>query len=262
MIGWYFLIGGTAGFLSGLLGIGGGMIIVPALLFLFTHALNLSANISTHLAIGTSMASIILTTAFATYQHNKRHAVMWAVFGAVIPGVIIGAAVLGPLVASFLSGKILRIIFAVFCLVMAAQIFFSIKSREEQLPVDKPHFFGPSLFIGMLSAILGIAGGSLTAILLNWYRYPMRKIVGTSVAIGVPVAIFGTLGLIIGGLDTQGLPKGASGYVYWPAFVGIVLGSFCTTPLGVYFAHKLRTSVLKKCFALLLVVIAGQMILN
>lgn len=255
----YVLLGCFAGFLSGLLGVGGGITIVPTLFFLFTHLLFINSALAMHLAIGTSLASIILTSSLTARAHHRRGAVHWPLFWAFAPGIILGSLLLGPLLATFMPALLLRYIFALFCILLSVQIAMSVTNEEQSQIVHRHHFFSPAIAIGALSSILGIAGGSLVAMLLNWYRYSMRTIIGTTAAIGLPVAVCGSIGFVIAGWHMTGLPSWTSGYIYWPAFLGIVIGSLCTNHFGAHLAHKLPVSVLKKIFAGILVLIASYL---
>lgn len=259
MFFFYILLGCLVGFLSGLLGVGGGMTIVPTLLFFFTRYSGLSETLAMHLAIGTSLATIVVTTISTTHAHHKRGAVLWPLFWSFAPGIVLGALILGPITSLILSGEILRKIFAFFCAFMAFQMLTTIRKTEEFNLNTYSNFFNPGVIIGTLSSILGIAGGSLATVLLNWYKISMHNIVATTAAIGLPVAICGTIGFIFIGWHVQGLPKWSSGFVYWPAFIGIVSGSVCTAPLGVMLAHSFPVSRLKKIFAGMLIVMGVEL---
>lgn len=256
----YIVLGAVAGFTSGLLGVGGGLVIVPALTFLLSHYLKLSDNITLHLAIGTSLASIIITAGMSARGHHQRGVVIWPLVWRFAPGLIIGSLVLGPVLAVFLPVYVLRVIFASFCVWMSLQLLLTSKQPRDSVTDQHPHFFIPAVIIGALASIIGIAGGSLAAMVLSWYRYSMREIIGTTAAIGLPVAICGTIGFIITGWHQSGLPAWTSGYVYWPAFAGIAIGSSFANGFGVSLAHKIDVKHLKRIFAVLLLFIAIHMV--
>ncbi len=260
LISYFLLLGVITGFLAGLLGVGGGMLIVPFLLFLFTHHMALSENIAMHLAVGTSLATVVISTLLAALAHHKRGAILWQVLKTFVPGVVVGALILGPLFATFLSGIQLKSFFAIFCLLMSIQMIFTPRLGKAA-PAPHPHFFSLAVLIGTISSILGIAGGSLVTVVLNWYRYPMRNIVATAAAIGLPLSLCGTIGFIITSWHFTGLPKWSSGLIYWPAFIGIVLGSIPTAPLGAAAAHQLPVKHLQKLFAAMLFLVGVHMLL-
>jgi uncharacterized membrane protein YfcA len=270
----YLLLGLFVGFLAGLLGVGGGMTIVPTLLYLFTHYIGISNSLAIRLAIGTSLATIIVTAITTTLAHHKRGAILWPLFWTLAPGVIIGALLLGPAVSLILPANVLRQIFAIFCILMAFQMFLASKTHAEVVSAPnkflKPgfqknsnrKFLGSGIIVGTLSSLLGVAGGVFIVALLNWHKVSMRNIVGTTAAIGLPIAISGTIAFIITGWHETGLPKWSSGFVYWPAFLGIVCTSIFTAPLGVRLAHHLPVTSLKKIFAIFLIAVALSLLVT
>ncbi|MFI4955503.1 MAG: sulfite exporter TauE/SafE family protein, partial [Gammaproteobacteria bacterium] len=150
---------------------------------------------------------------------------------------------------------VLEIIFALFCIVVSIQMLMDFKVHAAVKKPSNLQIHSAGVIIGSLSTILGIGGGSLTASFLNYYNVPIRTIVGTCAAVGLPIALAGTLGIIIASIGKIGLPAWSTGYIYWPAFLGIVLTSIIVAPLGAHLAHKLPVGVLKKIFALMLLFI-------
>lgn len=258
----YLLLGCFASFLSGLLGIGGGLLVVPALFFVFTQFQVIPTPQLMHVVIGTSLATSIINLIFSVTAHQRQGAVRWSVFVAMAPGVIAGALLIGPVIMKITSGDALKIIFGVFCLISAAQMIFRKKNiaAQENLP-SKTIMILLGLVTGSVSSLLGIAGGMMTGTILNYCRMDMRKIVGTTSAICLVLSISGTIGMMVVGYHQPNLPKWTTGFIYWPAFLGIVLPSLLITSLGANLAHKLPVNILKNIFAVLVFVIGLKMLL-
>lgn len=258
----YLLLGCFASFLSGLLGVGGGLLIVPALLFIFTQLHVVATPQLMHVVIGTSLATSIINLLFAVKAHHSQGAVRWKVFYTMSPGVIVGALLLGPYIMKLISGDYLKIIFGIFCLIFATQIILSRKkvAAPENLP-NKPTMFLLGLCTGSISTLLGIAGGTMTGTILNYFHMDMRKVVGTTAAICLALSISGTIGLMVVGYHQPGLPTWSSGYIYWPALLGIAFPSLFMTSLGVTLAHKLPVYILRNLFAGLIFIIGLKMLL-
>lgn len=256
----YLAVGATTGIAAGLLGVGGGFIIVPGLAHLMP-GLGVSSDLAMHLAIGTSLATIVVTSLSSIRAHHRRGAVLWPVVARMTPAILLGAAV-GALVADQLRGDSLRAVFGSFALVVSAQMWFGAKPKPHR---GLPGWGGMSLaggVIGVLSAIIGIGGGSLTVPFLAWCNVVMRNAVATSAAVGLPIAVGGALAFIAVGWGHPALPEWSSGYVYWPAVLGVVLPSVLLAPLGARWAHSLPTAVLKKGFAVFLALLGVKMLLG
>lgn len=248
----YLLLGGIAGIIGGLLGLGGGIIIVPVLLVLFIQQ-ELVSDILMHLAVATSLATIVFTSMSSAYAHHRRGAVLWRTVALLVPGIILGG-ILGAVIADHLPSNALRIMFGLFEILVAIQIGFGVEpSSHRRLPNR-----GGMLFtgggIGTLSTLLGIGGGTLTVPFLLWCNINIRNAVATSAACGFPIAMAGTVAMIFTGWDNPELPAGATGYVYWPAAITITATSVLFAPIGARMAHSLPVDTLKKIFA---VVLAG-----
>ena len=262
----FLIIGALAGFAAGLFGVGGGTIIVPLLFIVFTQ-MDYPADIVMHLALGTSLATIIITSISSLMAHNKKGAVMWPVFKNLTPGLVLGCF-LGAGIAGQISGLYLQLIVGVFLLWVAYKMFFGGKKQvgsnagsvnqtnnaNTALP-SKPKQLAAGGVIGIASAIFGIGGGSLTVPYLTRYGVVMQKAVGTSAACGLPIAIAGALGFMIFGMQQQINVDNTIGFVHIYAFLGISIMSFFTAKLGAKVAHILSPQLLKKCFAILLTVI-------
>ncbi|MFS1560920.1 sulfite exporter TauE/SafE family protein [Acinetobacter radioresistens] len=251
----YLLIGAIAGFAAGLFGVGGGLIIVPILYIVFTQ-LNYDPNVLMHMAVGTSLATIIVTSISSVMAHHKRGAVLWAVFKNLAPGLVLGSF-LGAGVADLLSGQHLQLAIGLFAIWVAYKMF---RGAYVQVNPDRTLPSAPVQMlagggIGIASAIFGIGGGSLTVPYLNRHGVIMQKAVATSAACGLPIAIAGALGFIWFGRQANVEVPNAIGYVHIYAFIGISTMSFITAKLGARVAHMLSPTMLKKCFAGLLSVV-------
>ncbi|GMA11245.1 UPF0721 transmembrane protein [Acinetobacter gyllenbergii] len=256
----YLLIGAIAGFAAGLFGVGGGLIIVPILYIVFTQ-MNYDPNVIMHIAVGTSLATIIVTSISSVMAHHKKGAVLWPVFRNLAPGLVLGSF-LGAGVADLMSGQHLQLVIGVFAVWMAYKMF-----RGANAVVD-PNRHLPSAAlqlaagggIGVASAIFGIGGGSLTVPYLNRHGVVMQKAVATSAACGLPIAVAGALGFMWFGAKEQIEVPNTIGYVHIYAFLGISVMSFITAKFGAKVAHRLSPAMLKKCFAGLLVVVGSYFI--
>ena len=256
----YLALGAFAGVMAGMLGVGGGLSIVPVLAWIFGRQ-PVSDALIMHLAIGTSLASIVVTSISSVRAHHRRGAVLWPAFWRLTPGIVIGAW-LGAAVADVLSSAALTKIFAVFVLMVSAQMAFGAKPAPQRELPGAAGMAGTGGVIGVVSAIVGIGGGSLTVPFLIWCNIQMRQAVATSAACGLPIALAGALGFIVTGFNAADLPAWSLGYVYGPALIGVAFTSMLTAPLGAKLAHTLPTDSLKKIFAVFLAVIGTKMLLG
>lgn len=254
----YLLVGATAGIFAGLLGLGGGIIIVPALFFIFMKQ-GLSTDILMHMAVATSLTTIIFTAISSTWAHHCHGAVRWPVVGLLVPGIIAGC-ITGAFVADQLKSDNLRIAFAVFEILVALQVAFNIKPSAKMVLPGKFVMMVAGAVIGTLSTLLGIGGGTMTVPFLLWRNENIRNAVATSSACGLPIAIAGTTGMIVTGWNHVALPAWSTGYVYWPAAIGIMVASVLTAPLGAKLAHTLPINTLKKVFAVVIGLIGIRML--
>ena len=251
----YLLIGAIAGFAAGLFGVGGGLIIVPILYIVFTQ-LNYDPSALMHMAVGTSLATIIVTSISSVTAHHKKGAVMWPVFRNLAPGLALGSF-LGAGIADYISGQGLQLLIGFFAVWVAYGMFTGASK-----PVDPKHDLPSKEMqllagggIGIASAIFGIGGGSLTVPYLIRHGVVIQKAVATSAAGGLPIAVAGALGFMWFGSNTQAEVPHSIGYVHIYAFIGISVMSFITAKLGAKVAHKLSPAMLKICFACLLSVV-------
>jgi uncharacterized protein len=253
----YLAIGIFVGFFAGLLGIGGGTLLVPLLVFLFT-AQDFPTDRILHLAIGTSLVSIVFTSFSSIYAHNARGAILWPTVKQSSIYLIIGTFG-GSFFAERLDAQVLAGVFVLFASYASAQLILGLKPKPTRtLPKSIGMGIGSSL-IGMLSSLVGVGGGVITIPLMLMHNVPMRNAVGTSAALGLPIAIAGSFGYVWNGLEKTNLPDLSFGYVYLPALFGVVVGTFITVPFGAKLAHSMPVSRLKNIFAVILMVLAINM---
>lgn len=261
---WPFVVGlmvtgVVSGIAAGLLGIGGGAIIVPAL----SNALLLlgyDADVVQHVAVGTSLAIIIPTGIMSALAHHKRGALDLNVLRLWVPFIVTGTFI-GGLMAGLFSGDVLRIVFAIMAFAIAANIIFAFQTKL------MGHLHGSSLthrisafVVGYISSLMGIGGGSLTVPTLVAFGATMHAAVGTSAAVGVAIAISGTLGFIISGWGAGGLPPLSLGYINLVALVLVAVLAALFAPLGAALAHRLDQKTLKYVFAAFLIVVGLNML--
>ncbi|OIN98802.1 MAG: hypothetical protein AUJ49_12705 [Desulfovibrionaceae bacterium CG1_02_65_16] len=256
----YIATGAIAGLLAGLLGIGGGLVIVPILNLAFT-AQGQPADYIQHLALGTSLATIIFTSLSSMRAHHKRGSLMWPIFKAITPGILIGSF-LGSKVASMLSSRFLSAFFVIFLYYVATQMLLNIKPKASREVPGTLGMLGAGGVIGCVSSLVGIGGGTMTVPFLTWCNVGMLGCIGTSAAVGLPIALASTAGYIYTGLHSNlpGIAGGYLGFIYLPAFFGVVAASILTAPLGAKIAHNMPVAKLKKIFACLLIVVASRML--
>lgn len=256
----YLLVGAFAGTIAGLLGVGGGLIIVPVLALLFQRW-GFADGVVMHLAIGTSLATIVLTAISSMRAHHKRGAVDWPVFRRLTPGIVVGALA-GAAIADFMPAKALRLFFGVFELAVATQIGLNLMASPHRRLPGKAGMGIAGTAIGALSAVVGIGGGTLTVPFLVWCNVGLRNAVATSSATGLPIAVAGAVGFVLTGWNAQDLPPWSTGYLYWPALLGIAAASLVFAPLGAWLAHTLPVHTLRRFFAIFLAVLGVRMLLG
>jgi len=255
----YLLLTGIfSGVMAGLLGIGGGMIIVPILTILF-QAQGIDNAIVIKAAVGTSLATIIVTGCSSVFAHHCHGAVDWKIFKLMSPGIIVGS-MLGIVVAYILPGNLHIILFSVFIFLVALQFATGVRaSPHRQFLYDGTRLVAP-VSIGTVSTIMGIGGGTLSVPYLVWNSIVMQRAVATAAALGLPIALTGTIGFIVSGWQQQGLPAGSIGYVSLPAFLAIVVASVVAAPIGAKVAHSISATLLKRIFALFLIAMGVLML--
>jgi uncharacterized membrane protein YfcA len=256
----YLIVGVIAGILAGLLGIGGGLVIVPMLVFCFTRQQIPHEHIM-HIALGTSMASIIFTSVSSFMAHHKRGAVHWIVVRRIVWGILAGTF-FGTYIASLMSTDFLKGFFVVFLYYVGTQMLIDKKPESSRDFPGPAGMFGVGSAIGIVSSLVGIGGGTLSVPFMIWCNLAVHHAIGTSAAIGFPIAVAGTVGYIVNGLKAVHLPQYSVGYIYLPALICIVCASVLTAPLGVRLAHALPVSKLKRVFAILLFIVGTRMLLS
>lgn len=259
---WFYfpLIGILAGIGAGLFGIGGGFLIVAILSFVFARE-GMAAGLIMHVAIGSSLASIVLTSFSSLLAHHRRGAVLWPVVRRLTPGIIVGTLA-GSLLASAMSTDALRVFFGAFAFIAAIQIGFELRPAGTRTLPGSPGMTAAGATIGLVSALAGIGGGAASNPFLLWCNVRIHNSVATAAACGLPIALAGMTGFILTGWGSPDLPRFASGYVYWPAVAGIAMTSVLAAPLGARLAHALPVPVLRKAFAVLLALIGLRMFLS
>lgn len=254
----YLLVGAVAGLLAGLLGIGGGLVIVPMLDFCMVRQ-DIDRELIMHLALGTSMASIIFTSVSSFLAHHKRGAVNWSVVRRICPGVLLGTF-MGTFIAAWMPASLLKGIFVAFLYYVAVQMLLDRRPKPSR---DLPGVWGMVGVgggIGVVSSLVGIGGGTLSVPFMVWCNLALHQAIGTSAAIGFPIALAGTTGYLMNGWGGEGLPSYTAGYIYLPALGGIVCASVLTAPIGVRLAHSLPVKRMKRVFAALLIVVGTRML--
>jgi len=254
----YGVLGAFVGILAGLLGVGGGLVIVPILVIAFGLQ-NVAPEITMHLALGTSLASIMFTSVSSFMAHHRRGAVDWTTVRRIVIGIFIGTF-LGSCFASILSTDVLKFVFVVFLYFVAYQFLTNRKPKASRELPGLLGMFVSGNIIGFVSSLVGIGGGSLSVPFMIWCNVAVHRAIGTSAAIGLPIAIAGTVGFLYNGWGHALLPQYAIGFIYLPALVGIAAVSVLTAPIGAKLAHSLPVDKLKKIFALLLIVVGTKML--
>ncbi len=254
----YAALGAFVGFIAGLLGVGGGAVTVPVLLWVF-KVQGVPHEHSMHVALATSLACIVFTAAASVREHNARGAVDWRIFRGVTPGVVVGG-LLGSFIASLIATNPLKIIFAIFLFYVAVQIVIDRKpAPTRQLPA-RAVLAAVGVAIGAVSSVVGIGGAALSIPYMIWCNVPMRSAIGTSSAIGVPIALASVAGYVLSGWRVADLPAPHLGYVYLPAVLGITVVSMLVVPLGARLSHRSSIGTLKRVWAVFLFLLAAEML--
>ena len=254
----YLLTGAVAGIMAGMLGVGGGLVIVPVLVWLFRQQ-GMDESVVMHVAVGSSLATIVVTSVGSIQAHQRRGAVMWEQVKALTPGILVGSLA-GAAVAEQLPTLWLQRTFAVFVIVVGLRMAMNASTKAHRQMPTAPVSVLAGGVIGAVSSIVGIGGGSLTVPWLSWHRIPMVNAVATSSACGLPIAVAGALGFAWTGWGKLALPVFSTGYLYWPAIGGIVVTSYLLTPVGARLAHQLPVAVLRRVFAILLLLIGFRLL--
>lgn len=254
------LIGTGTGFLAGLLGIGGAMVMVPSLTMILTHR-GFPPDYTVKVAVATSLATIAFTSLSSMRSHHLRGAVLWPVVKVLAPGILVGSAI-GAQVAHALPGKLLGVVFAVFVSFSATQMLLNRKPKPSRTLPGPLATFGVGNLIGLLSALVGAGGAFVSVPFMTWCNVKIHDAVGTSSALGFPIALAGTIGYIYAGMGLPQMPAGSVGYLYLPGLVIISLASMLMAPVGARTAHRMDIQPLQKLFALVLYCLAAYFVLR
>ena len=259
----YLIVGALTGVLSGLLGIGGGVIIVPAFLYIF-HLIGLPLNVTMHFAIAGSLAVMAVTAIMSCFSHHRRGNLDWMIIKKMCPGMVIGV-LLGSSLAAIAKPSLLEILFGVLLLVLSIRLFFA---REKILPEEQViHFPGYIIFfvitllIGLCSGLLGVGGGVLIIPVLTACGVSMHRAAGVSATLIIPVALVGTLNFLIVGLGHHLNIPHSTGYLYWPAILFTIIGGVIFAPIGAALGARFHAKMLKKIYAVILFMIGLQFLL-
>jgi uncharacterized membrane protein YfcA len=254
----YPVFGSIAGVLAGLLGVGGGIVVVPIVFFIFTSQ-GFAQEHLMQMALATSLGSIMFTSVSSFRAHHKRGAVNWDIVKRITPGILVGTFG-GTWVAAMLSTRSLKVFFACFLYYVSTQMLLNFKPKPSRQLPKAAGMISVGGVIGAVSSLVGIGGGTLSVPFMTWSNVPMHTAIGTSAAIGFPIAVAGTLGYIVNGFHIAGLPAWNLGFLNIPALLGIAAFSMLTAPLGARLAHKLPVIALKRVFAFFLIIIATRMV--
>ena len=255
----YPLIGIFTGLTSGLLGLGGGLIVVPGLALAFS-LIGFPHSEIMHVAAGTSLAVMIATSASAIIAHYRLQNVLWSIVFRILPGILIGV-VLGAILASHLSTRWLQLVFGLFLLFVAMKMFFLSKPKETRKVPGKAMSSLIGFLIGIKSGLLGLGGGSIIIPFLTYCNVPMRKASGTSITCSLPISIVGTISFIMLGWHVNPMPH-SFGYVYWPAFLSVAFMSLIFAQIGAHFSSKVKVVWLKRLFSLFLLLISLNLLFS
>ncbi len=254
----YLALGLVVGFFAGLLGIGGGGIMVPVLTMLFVSQ-GVGGEHLVHMALGTSMASIVITSLSSMKSHHQHGAVLWPVVRRMAAGILLGTFALS-FFAFYASSTALALFFSLFMAYVSMQMFLNIKPKPSRVLPGVVGLSAAGFGIGGISALVAIGGGSLTVPFLTWCNVKVQQAIGTSAAIGFPIALAGSMGYLVSGWNVTGLPPYSVGFVYLPAVLLISVVSIFTAPLGAKLAHRLPVALLKKIFGVILLLLAIKMV--
>ncbi|OFZ99366.1 MAG: hypothetical protein A2Z64_00130 [Betaproteobacteria bacterium RIFCSPLOWO2_02_67_12] len=254
----YLAIGAAVGFLAGLLGIGGGMVMVPALVFIFT-AKGFPAEHMMHFALATGITTIVFTSIASVRAHHRHGAVDWPIARAMSPGIVVGSF-LAALAAGLVPTRPLAVFFTGFLFFAATQMLLQRQPKSTRALPGPAGVFAAGAVIGGFSSLLAAGGAFLSIPFLTWCNVPLRRAIGTAAAVGFPIALAGSAGYVLQGLRIESLPGGFAGFVYLPALALIVATSMLAAPWGARVAHRLPITRLRIVFALMLYALGARML--
>jgi uncharacterized membrane protein YfcA len=252
------LCGSISGFLAGLLGIGGGMILIPFMILVFNH-LGFNQNIIVHMAIATGMATVLFTTTSAIWAHHKHNSIDWKLVAALSPGLVIGSLVGGSEIFTAINTSWLSLVFAIFLVYSSIQMIIKKKPVVGRSPPGNLGLFSFGAITGVVASLVGAGGAFMTVPFMLWCNVKPHTAMASSSGLGLPIAVAGTIGYMYGSWGNPNLPEGSLGFVYVPAVLCIVALSIFTAPLGAKMARKLNVTQLKRVFAVMLFALAAFM---
>ena len=252
------LCGSISGFLAGLLGIGGGMILVPFMILVFNH-LGFNQEVIVHMAIATGMATILFTTSSAIWAHHKHGSIDWKLVASLSPGMIFGGLIGGSELFEALKTSWLSLFFAVFIVYTSIQMLLNKKPKAGRDLPGSVGLFSFGAFAGALASLVGAGGAFITVPFMLWCNVKPHTAMATSSGLGLPIALAATLGYVYGSWGNPNLPEGSIGFIYLPAVACIVIVSIFTAPFGAKMARKLDVAQLKRVFGIVLFFLAAFM---
>lgn len=256
----YLLAGVFAGLVAGLLGVGGGVVVVPILIIAF-ESQGISDHVLTHMAIATSLATIIFTSLSSIWNHHQNGAVLWPVFKPIGLGIVAGA-ILGVFTVIQLDGELLKRLIGIFAILVALKMLVKKASSGSRPIPSNASLIMAGGVIGWISSMFGIGGGTLSVPFLSRTNIDMKKVVGTAAACGLPIAVFGAATNVVLGYDVPNRPDWSLGYIYVPACLGVVLMSVYFARVGAKLAHKISSEKLRTLFAVLLLLVGVRFLVT
>lgn len=256
----YVALGTFVGFMAGFLGVGGGGVMVPLLASLFAYQ-GIGAGHHVQLALGTALTSMIVTSAASTRAHNARGAVAWDVVGGMASGIVVGAYA-ATRVAAKVNAVYIALFFAVFMAIVAGQLLIGWRPAPSKTPMRHHTLIGVGIGIGAVSALAALGGRFLATLYLTHKNIEIKKAIGTSAAIGLPMAVAGSSGYMIGGWSATSDISYAVGYVYVPAFIATSIAGIISAPFGVRLSHSMPAAYLEKIFAIVSLLLSIKMLLS
>ena len=253
------ILGIFTGFLAGLLGVGGGLVLIPILTFMFHNTLGLDMPLAVKMAIATGMSTIVVTSLASTRMHHEMGAVRWDLVKGLTPGLIVGSLISSLWLFSIINGKVLALVFAGFAAFSATQMLLDRKPKPSREMPGRVGQWAAGGLIGVVSGLVGAGGAFMSVPFMVWCNVPMRQVVATSAALGFPIALFNAVGYVASGWSVTGTPDYSFGYVWMPALLMVCLSTVFTAPIGARMAHRWPVKKLKRVFALLLYALATSM---
>lgn len=256
----FLILGLSSGILAGLLGAGGGLVVVPGLAFIFRFS-SITPSLQMHMAIGTSLATMIIVAARSLRSHMKHETPFFDVYKRMALGIIVGVIGAG-IVAHLVRSHVLSIIFGIFVFAMAYSLYFDKKKSgtEKTKQPETPMMLAAGLFIGMMSGLLGVAGSAFSVPFLTKHGTNMHVAIVVSIAIALTVATLGTITFMYTGLHAVNLPQWSTGYIYWPAWICLVIGGIVSAPIGAMLSYRVSDYKLKRYFAIFLIFVGIEML--